>query len=114
MYRKRGMHTIVFFFLQYRVVITSGSTPKQEAIKKSRALSKYQTATISIRGPGTNSASVGMVSLKRVFDLAINPWGSASSKKCAKRAAADASTALCESSMGDGMISTVIKQDTAI
>ena len=96
------------------MVITSGSIPKEEARKNSRTLSKSQTAAISKRGPGTNSASVGRVSLKRVDGLAINPWGRASSTKCAKRAPADTITALCKSSMGDGMISTVMKQDAAI
>jgi len=81
MYGKRGVPAMRCFFLEYTVVITSGSAPKHEARAKSRALSKNQTAAISMRGPGTNSASVGIVSLKRVVDVAINPWGSASSKR---------------------------------
>jgi len=102
------------FLLQYTVVITSGSIPKDEAAINRRALSKKKTAAMSIRGPGTNSASVGRVSLKRVVGVAINPWGNASSKKCEKKAPAETITALCESSMGDGMISAVMKQDTAV
>ena len=88
--------------------------PKDAARRNSRVLSKSQTAVISISGPGTNSASVGRGSLKMVVGLAINPWGSASSKKCAKRAPADTSTALSKSLMDDGMIHTVMEQDTAI
>jgi hypothetical protein len=88
--------------------------PKDAVNKNSRGLPKSQIAVISTRGPGSNSASVGRVSLKRVAGLAIKPWGNASSKKCAKRAPAETITALCESSKGDGMISAVMKQDTAI
>jgi len=88
--------------------------PKDAARMNRRGLPKIQIAVISTRGPGTNSARVGVIFLKMVVGVAINPWGSASSRKCAQRAPADTITALSELSMDDGMIHTVIEQDTAI
>ena len=55
-----------------------------------------------------------MVSLKMVVGLAMNPWGSASSRKCVHSAPTATAAGVMESSMGDSRIHTVIKQDTVI
>ena len=55
-----------------------------------------------------------MVSLKMLAGLAMNPWGSASSRKWAQSAPAATAAVTKELSRGDSMIHTAMKEDTAM
>jgi hypothetical protein len=64
------------------VVIISGSTLQNAALKKSIPLPNRDMVATSMIGPGNSSSRVGHSFLKIVVGFAMNPWGRRSRKKC--------------------------------